>query len=199
VVYGKGSLLARMPGDQWQAFANLRLLYSYMFTHPGANLLFMGAELGQYSEWDFQESLDWHLLEHDLHKGVKKTIVALNALYKSQPALYEKQFSSDGFQWIDYNDANNSVLTYIRKGNNPKDDLVVLCNFTPEIRKNYKVNLPRRGSLKLIFNSDAVSFGGTQKEERKQYKIKPESKEDSCFSATCNLPPLGVQVYQYVD
>ena len=199
VVYGKGSLLARMPGDQWQAFANLRLLYSYMFTHPGANLLFMGAEMGQYTEWNFQESLDWHLLEQDLHKGIKNTIVALNALYKSQPALYEKQFSNDGFQWIDYDDAHNSVLTYIRKGNNPKDDLVVLCNFTPEIKNNYKIKLPKRGSLKLIFNSDSLSFGGTQNKEMTLYKLNQESKEDPFFSTNCTLPPLGVQVYQYVD
>ena len=121
VVYGKKSILGRMPGDEWQRFANLRLLYGYMFTHPGTKLLFMGGEFGQSSEWNFQQSLDWHLLQYDPHKGVQELIKDLNTFYKNEPALYEKQFSAEGFEWIDYNDHENSVFTYIRKGNNEKD------------------------------------------------------------------------------
>ena len=139
VVYGKRSILGRMPGDEWQRFANLRLLYSYMFTHPGTNLLFQGAEIGQYDEWDFQGSIDWHLLQYEPHKGVQELLKDLNALYKNEPALYEKQFSSEGFEWIDYNDHENSVLVYIRKGNEPKDNLIIACNMTPVPKENYKV------------------------------------------------------------
>ena len=116
VVYGKSSIKGRMTGDEWQQFANLRLLYGYMFTHPGTKLLFMGSEFGQNDEWNFQGSLDWHLLQFDYHKGIKQFVTDLNILYKNSPALYEKQFSDQGFEWIDYNDAENSVLSFIRKG-----------------------------------------------------------------------------------
>lgn len=120
VVYGKKSLLYRMPGDEWQRFANLRLLFGYMFTHPGTKLLFMGGEFGQGEEWNFQQSLDWHVLQYDFHKGIQQLVSDLNALYQNEPALHEKQFSSEGFEWIDYNDSENSVLSFIRRGNEEK-------------------------------------------------------------------------------
>ena len=142
VVDCKKSLLYRMPGDEWQRFANLRMLYGYMFTHPGANLLFMGGEFGQSSEWDFENSLDWHLTQYDFHSGIQKTIRDLNQLYKTEPALFEKQFSQEGFQWVEYNDAENAVISYLRKGNNPEDTLLVVCNFTPVPRNNYRVGVP---------------------------------------------------------
>ena len=161
VVYGKQSLVYRMPGDEWQKFANLRLLFGYMFTHPGTNLMFMGGEFGQTSEWDFQNSLDWHLLNYEVHSGVQQFIKDLNHIYKNSPALYEKQFSPEGFQWIDYSDHENSVLTYVRKGHNAKNDLIVACNFTPVVRENYRIGMPKKGKLKEILNSDAAKYGGT--------------------------------------
>ncbi|WP_136467928.1 1,4-alpha-glucan branching protein GlgB [Flagellimonas onchidii] len=195
VVYGKQSLLYRMPGDEWQRFANLRLLFGYMFTHPGANLLFMGGEFGQSSEWNFQQSLDWHLTQYDFHSGIQEVIKDLNKVYKSNPALYEKQFSQEGFQWIEYNDQENSVITYIRKGNDPKDDLIVACNFTPVPRENYRVGVPKNTQLKLVFNSDDSKYSGsgTGKKSMKPSKTVWNGFEQSVLMT---LPPLGVVVYR---
>ncbi|MCL6275349.1 1,4-alpha-glucan branching protein GlgB [Muricauda sp. 2012CJ35-5] len=195
VVYGKNSLLYRMPGDEWQRFANLRLLYGYMFTHPGANLLFMGGEFGQSSEWNFQESLDWHLTQYDYHSGIQEVIKDLNKLYKTHPALFEKQFSPEGFQWIEHNDQENSVISYIRKGNDPKDDLIVVCNFTPVPRENYRLGVPKTSQLKLQFNSDDAKYSGSGIGKK---TIKPSAKEwnGQSQSVLMNLPPLGVLVYK---
>ncbi|MEO2063212.1 MAG: 1,4-alpha-glucan branching protein GlgB [Christiangramia sp.] len=195
VVYGKKSTLGRMPGDEWQRFANLRLLYSYMFTHPGTNLLFMGSEFGQHEEWKFSGSLDWHLLEYDLHKGVKETITQLNSLYKKQPALHEKQFEARGFEWISYDDAQNSVLAYMRKGENEKKDLLVVCNFTPGILENYQIGVPRKGKLKEIFNSDAKELGGSGV-KNEQVKTAPESWHGREHSVKITIPPLAAVVFQ---
>jgi 1,4-alpha-glucan branching enzyme len=196
VVYGKKSILGRMPGDEWQRFANLRLLYGYMFTHPGTNLLFMGAEFGQSSEWNFEGSLDWHLLQFGYHDGIKKCITDLNALYKNNPALYEKQFHVDGFEWINYSDAENAVLSYIRKGLNPKDDLIIVANFTPVVRENYKIGLPAKGKLTQIFNSDSVEYGGSGVVMTKPIKIDKTAWNYREYSAELVLPPLGVTVYK---
>jgi len=195
VVYGKKSILGRMPGDEWQKFANLRLLYGYMFTHPGTNLLFMGAEFGQSSEWNFEGSLDWHLLKYGYHKGIKKCITDLNALYKNNPALYEKQFHVDGFEWINYSDSDNAVLSYIRKGLNPKDDLIIVANFTPVVRQNYRIGLPSKGKLIQIFNSDSTEYGGSGVIMTKPIKIDKKSWNYREYSAELVLPPLGVTVY----
>ena len=195
VVYGKKSLLYRMPGDEWQRFANLRMLYGYMFTHPGANLLFMGGEFGQSSEWDFENSLDWHLTQYDFHSGIQKTIRDLNQLYKTEPALFEKQFSQEGFQWVEYNDAENAVISYLRKGNNPEDTLLVVCNFTPVPRNNYRVGVPKSKTMKLLFNSDSTNYSGSGIGKK---SAKPTAKEwnGQDQSITLNLPPLGVVVYK---
>nr|WP_299172141.1 1,4-alpha-glucan branching protein GlgB [uncultured Allomuricauda sp.] len=195
VVYGKQSLLYRMPGDEWQRFANLRLLFGYMFTHPGANLLFMGGEFGQSSEWNFQESLDWHLTQYDFHSGIQEVIKDLNKVYKNNPALYEKQFSQEGFQWIEYNDQENSVITYLRKGNDPKDDLIVACNFTPVPRENYRVGVPKTTQLKLLFNSDDSKYSGSGIGKK---TIKPSKTAWNGFeqSVSMTLPPLGVVIYR---
>ena len=197
VVYGKHSILGRMPGDEWQRFANLRLLYSYMFTHPGTKLLFQGNEFGQSGEWNFQQSLDWHLLDHDVHKGVQTLIKDLNGLYKKEPALHQKQFNAEGFEWIDYNDAENSVLVYIRKGNKSADDLVVACNMTPIPRDSYRIGLPKAGKLKEVFNSDLKKYSGTGK-----YKNKIRSSEDKKWqfrkaSTEITIPPLGMVAFKY--
>jgi 1,4-alpha-glucan branching enzyme len=161
VVHGKGSLLDRMPGDEWQKFANLRLLYLYMFTHPGTKCLFMGCEFAQSAEWNFNQSLDWHLLEYAPHQGIKETVTALNKLYRSEPALYEKSFESAGFEWIEGGDAENSVLVYSRKGNDPSNDLLIVLNMTPVPRRAWRIGLPSEGKWKLILNSDDPHFYGS--------------------------------------
>ncbi|MNF29888.1 1,4-alpha-glucan branching enzyme GlgB [compost metagenome] len=196
VVYGKQSIAGRMPGDEWQKFANLRLLYSYMFTHPGTKLLFMGSEFGQSSEWNFEGSLDWHLLQYPFHEGVRKLISGLNELYKTQPALHEKQFSPEGFEWINYSDHQNAVMSFIRKGNKPKDDVVVVCNFTPVVRKNYRIGLPKKGKLTEIFNSDALIYGGSGVTNSNKLIIEALPYDGRDYSAALELAPLGVTVFK---
>jgi len=198
VVYGKNSLIYKMPSDEWQRFANLRLLYGYMFTHPGTKLLFMGAEFGQTNEWNFEQSLDWHLLQYDFHSGIKRLITDLNQLYKTQPALYEKQFRGDGFEWINYSDHQNAILSYIRKGNSPDENVIVVCNFTQVIRVNYRIGIPKKGKLQEIFNSDAKIYGGSGVENSKALKIDALSYDGREFSAELVLPPLSVTVYTLV-
>jgi len=197
VVYGKKSLIYKMPGDEWQRFANLRLLYGYMFTHPGTKLLFMGAEFGQTNEWNFQNSLDWHLLEYDYHSGIKRLITDLNDLYKSYPALYEKQFTGDGFEWINYSDHQNAILSYIRKGNNPNEKVIIVCNFTEVVRENYRIGIPENVKIQAIFNSDKTIYGGSGIEIANQLKIDSISYDGRDFSAELTLPPLSITIYSY--
>lgn len=196
VVYGKHSIAGRMPGDEWQKYANLRLLYGYMFTHPGTKLLFMGAEFGQSGEWNFEQSLDWHLLQYPFHKGIQTVITELNALYKSQPALYEKQFSPEGFEWINYSDHENAVMTYIRKGNDSKNDLIVICNFTPVARENYRIGIPRKGELVELFNSDAKLFGGSGVQQNGKLKVEATPYDGRDYSIALTLPPLAISVFK---
>nr|WP_315147402.1 1,4-alpha-glucan branching protein GlgB [uncultured Flavobacterium sp.] len=196
VVYGKHSIAGRMPGDEWQKYANLRLLYGYMFTHPGTKLLFMGSEFGQSAEWNFEASLDWHLLQYPFHQGIKAVITALNTLYKSEPALYEKQFSPEGFEWINYSDHENAVMTYIRKGNDSKNDLIVICNFTPVVRENYRIGIPRKGELIQIFNSDAKLFGGSGVQQSGKLKVEATPYDGRDYSIALTLPPLAISVFK---
>ena len=197
VVYGKKSMLRKMPGDEWQQFANLRLLYSYMFTHPGTKLLFQGAEFGQSEEWDFEKSLDWHLLNYNVHKGLQSFVKDLNLFYKKQPALYQKQFSNEGFEWIDYNDAENSVLVYIRKGNKATDDIIVACNMTPIPREDYRIGLPKGGKLKEIFNSDLKKYNGTGTFKNKAFETEKSEWQFRKHSAEIIVPPLGMVAFKY--
>lgn len=196
VVYGKKSIAGRMPGDEWQKFANLRLLYGYMFMHPGTKLLFMGSEFGQSSEWNFEGSLDWHLLQYPFHAGVKKLITDLNKLYKTQPALHEKQFSTDGFEWINYSDHQNAVMSFIRKGNDPKNDVIIVCNFTQIVRSNYRIGLPKKGKLTEIFNSDASNYGGSGVSNAKKIVIEAMPYDGRDYSTELLLPPLSVTVFK---
>jgi 1,4-alpha-glucan branching enzyme len=198
VVYGKKSIAGRMPGDEWQKFANLRLLYGYMFMHPGTKLLFMGCEFGQSSEWNFEGSLDWHLLQYPYHNGVKILITDLNKLYKTQPALYEKQFSPEGFEWINYSDHQNAVMSFMRKGNNPKDDLIIVCNFTEVVRSNYRIGLPKKGKLTETFNSDGSNYGGSGVSNSKKVAIEAMPYDGRDYSAELFLPPLSVVVFKIV-
>jgi 1,4-alpha-glucan branching enzyme len=195
VVYGKKSIQDKMTGDEWQKFANLRLLYGYMFTHPGSKLLFMGSEFGQTAEWNFEQSLDWHLLQYDYHSGIKSLITDLNRIYRNQPALHEKQFNADGFEWINYGDSENSVLSYIRKGNNEKEDVIVVCNFTPVIRENYRIGIHKKGKLTTILNSDDTKYGGSGIKNN-QIKIEKTAWNGREFSAEMTLPPLGILVFR---
>lgn len=161
VVHGKGSLLGKMPGDDWQKFANLRLLLSYMHAQPGKKLLFMGGEFAQWREWYHEESLEWHLLEYDRHKQVQRLVEDLNRLYKSEPALHELDTSPQGFEWIDCNDSESSVLSLLRRGKSSQDLILVVLNFTPVLRQNYQVGVPKHGFWKEILNSDAQEYGGS--------------------------------------
>jgi 1,4-alpha-glucan branching enzyme len=196
VVYGKNSILGRMPGDEWQRFANLRLLYGYMFTHPGTKLLFMGSEFGQYNEWNFQQGLDWDLLGFEPHKNMKMYFSELNKFYRDTPALFEKGFSGEGFEWISYDDTENSVISYIRKGNNPVNNVLVVCNFTPATIKKYKVGLPTSGKLKEVFNSDSKKYGGSGITNSRQITIKKQPWNSRDYSAEISLAPLGINIFK---
>ncbi|CAL2106271.1 1,4-alpha-glucan branching enzyme [Tenacibaculum sp. 190524A02b] len=196
VVHGKSSIVGRMPGDEWQKFANLRLLYSYMFTHPGSKLLFMGSEFGQHAEWNFQTSLDWYVLQYDVHKGAQKLVKDLNTLYRKYPALYEKQFEQDGFEWINYDDHENSVISYIRKGKHEKNSLIVVCNMTPIPRESYRIGLPKKGKLIQLFNSDYKKYGGSGISNKKSLPIEKVNWNYRSFSCKIILPPLAAVVFK---
>ncbi len=197
VVHGKKTILGRMPGDEWQRFANLRLLYGYMFTHPGTKLLFMGSEFGHYEEWNFQKSLDWNLLEFFPHKNTQNYFKDLNLFYKSTPALYEKGFSQEGFEWVSYDDSENSVISYLRKGNNPKDDVLVICNFSPQTLENYKIRVPRKGKLLEVFSSNLEKYGGSGAVNAEKITIKKQPKSTSEYFVTLVLPPLGISILKF--
>ena len=159
VVHGKGSMINKMPGDDWQRFANLRLLYTYMFTYPGKKLLFMGSEFAQWNEWDHERSLDWELLDVPAHAQVKSLVSDLNRLYVQNPALHYYDFDDHGFEWIDCHDASQSVLSYLRKYQDRY--LVVILNFTPVPRHGYRLGVPRSGYYRELINSDSEYYGGS--------------------------------------
>lgn len=161
VVHQKQSLLSKMPGDDWQKFANLRLLYTYMFGHPGKKLLFMGGEFAQWNEWTEAQSIDWHLLQWDTHKGIQRLVKDLNDVYKKEPAFHEVDSRWEGFEWIDMSDADNSLLSFIRRGKDPDDFLVFILNFTPATHDHYKFGVPKAGKYEVIFNSDSDYYGGS--------------------------------------
>ena len=161
VVHGKGSMLDQMPGDIWQKFANLRTLYGYMWTHPGKKLNFMGGEFGQWNEWNYDESLQWHLLEYETHQGLQKCVADLNHLYCNEKSLYELDFDGSGFEWIDCNNGDESVLSYMRKAKDSNDFVIVVCNFTPVPRTDHRLGVPHVGTYQEIFNSDAEIYGGS--------------------------------------
>jgi len=161
VVYGKGSLIRKMPGDDWQRFANLRSLYGYMYAQPAKKLLFMGGEFGQWNEWHHETSLDWHLLEYAPHATLQKWVADLNHVYRSEPALHELDFDPAGFEWVDCNDADNSTISLLRKGRSTSDLILVVCNFTPVPRMGYRVGVPRGGFWKEVLNSDSEFYGGS--------------------------------------
>lgn len=199
VVYGKQSILNKMPGDEWQKFANLRLLYGFMYTHPGAKLLFQGGEFGQSAEWNFQQSLDWHLLEYKVHKGAQETVKGLNKLYKSEKALFQNQFTTKGFEWISHSDHENSVLSYIRKGKEENDQVIVVCNLTPVQREEYNIGVPKAGTLKEIFNTDSKKFNGTGNYHNKTIKTSKQAWDHRKNCVTLKLPPLAMMAFKYEE
>jgi len=192
VVYGKGSLLRKMPGDDWQKFANLRLLFGYMYGHPGKKLLFMGAELGQWDEWYHEKSLDWNLLGRPPHEGVQRWVQNLNQLYKREACLHEVDFSNDGFEWVDFRDADSSVISFLRKGKNSTDIMLVAANFTPVPRTNYRIGVPREGFWQEVLNSDAKTYGGSGYGNFGGMEATPIPCHGHYHSISLVLPPLGV-------
>lgn len=192
VVHGKGSLLGRMPGDEWRKFANLRLLFSYMFTHPGTKLLFMGGEFGQYAEWNHDQSLHWYLLDYPTHSGIQLLVKDLNRLYTTEPALYRYMFEDRGFEWIDYADFQNSVIAYLRKADLQSETLLVICNFTPEVRHDYRIGVPYPGEWSEVFNSDNLKYAGSDVLNRGNLAASPAMSHGREYSISLTLPPLGV-------
>ena len=191
VVHGKGSLLGKMPGDEWQQFANLRLLYGYMWGHPGKKLLFMGGELGQKREWQHEESLEWHVLQYPLHAGVQRWVEDLNRFYRGEPALYELDFGPDGFEWIDANDAETGVISFLRKGKRAEDVVLVVCNLTPVVRDNYRLGVPRGGHWHECLNSDAPLYGSSDQGNFGDVDAAPLPAHGRYHSLNLRLPPLG--------
>ncbi|MCB0647541.1 MAG: 1,4-alpha-glucan branching protein GlgB [Saprospiraceae bacterium] len=194
VVHGKGSIMQRMPGDEWQRFANLRCLYSYMFTHPGTKLLFMGNEIGQYDEWNFKESIQWNLLEYKPHKGLQTLVKDLNKLYKEETALSSLQFDPKGFEWVDFSDHEKSIITYLRKGNDNDDALLVVCNFTPESWKGYRIGVPQRGTWSIVLNSDDEKYYGSGFLKSSAFESQKTTSHGRMFSIEMDIPPMAVVV-----
>ncbi len=191
VVHGKGSLMSNMPGDYWQKFANLRLLFGYMFGQPGKKLLFMGMEFGQWNEWYHEVSLDWNLLDYPSHDGVRRWFSDLNRVYRDQPALYELDFNWTGFEWIDCNDVDASIITFIRKGRQPGEVILVACNFTPVPRFNYRTGVPGGGFWQELLNSDALEYGGSGLGNGGGLNADPWPHHGRPFSLSLTLPPLA--------
>jgi 1,4-alpha-glucan branching enzyme len=193
VVHGKKSLLSKMPGDQWQMFANLRLAYGFMYAHPGKKLMFMGGEFGQYIEWNYKHELDWFLLEYDTHKGMKKYVEELNKFYLDYPEMWENDYDINGFEWIDCDDKVNNVVSFVRRDSKGKE-LIFVCNFTPVIHDKYRIGIMKKGTYEEIFNSDDVKYGGSGvlntvpiTTEKIQYHNQKESIE-------LKIPPLGMVI-----
>ncbi len=191
VVHGKSPMIYKMPGDEWQKFANLRLLYTYMFTHPGAKLLFMGDEFGATTEWNHKSELPWHLLQYVSHEGMKHCVQQLNGLYKTQPALYQKQFSTEGFEWVDLNHRSEGVVVYKRKGNSPEDDVVVILNMTPIVRENWTIYVHNKTEWKEVFNSDKKEYWGSGHVYNTDIHAELVDEPSQCFKLQINLPPLA--------
>ena len=192
VVYGKGSLLNKMPGDPWQKFANVRLLFGYQFALPGKKMLFMGDEFGPWNEWNHDGSLDWHLLNEPMHAGLRRWVRDLNTLYRGSPELHELDHSPEGFGWIDASDAEQSVLSFVRKGHSTDDLILFVANFTPVPRFNYRVGVPRAGHWTEILNGDADLYGGSGQGNIGGVSTTPVHAHGHEQSLNLTLPPLAV-------
>lgn len=196
VVHGKKSLLDKMPGDPWQRFANLRSLYAHMWGHPGKKMLFMGGEIGQWWEWNHEDSLQWHLLDFEPHRGLQRYVADLNRLYRSQPALHEVDYDWTGFQWIDLHDSEQSTLTYIRRAKEPENFIVCAFNFTPVPREGYRMGVPTEGWYQEILNSDAASYGGSNMGNGGGVQAEPVPWHGQPCSVVITLPPLATVFFK---
>jgi 1,4-alpha-glucan branching enzyme len=199
VVHGKGSLLDKMPGDDWQKFANLRLLLGYMYAQPGKKLLFMGGEFGQRREWAHDDSLQWHLLQYPSHSGLQRWVSDLNQLYRNQPALYQMDFEQAGFEWIDCNDVVHSVVSLMRKGRSVDDSVVVVYNFTPLTHFNYRIGVPQAGFWRELLNSDAAEYGGSGQGNMGGVEAAPIPLHGRLYSLTLTLPPLATVFFKHTE
>jgi len=197
VVHGKGSLYGKMSGDEWQKYANLRMLFGYMYGHPGKKLLFMGGELAQWKEWNHDESLEWHVLQYPFHQGVQRWVRDLNYLYRTEPALYELDFSIEGFEWIDFHNWEQSIISFMRKGRSSDEPVLVICNLTPVPRYNYRVGVPRGGFWKEVLNSDAKIYGGSGHGNSGGLETSPVPAHGKYHSLSITLPPLGVLFFKH--
>jgi len=191
-VHGKGSLLSKMPGDRWQQLANLRSLFAFMWAHPGKKLLFMGGEIATPWEWNHADELPWFLLEHGEHSGVRDLVRDLNRIYRDEPALWEVDFSHEGFRWIEPNDAMNNVLVFSRISKDRTREVVCIANLAPVPREGYRVGLPRAGTWDELLNTDSTFYGGSGIGNMGQVTTEELSWHDLPYSATVTVPPLGV-------
>jgi 1,4-alpha-glucan branching enzyme len=196
VVHGKGSLVGKMPGDEWQRFANLRLLYGYMFAQPGKKLLFMGDEFGQVREWTHDASLEWHVLQYPVHLGVQFWIEQLNRIYREHPALHELDSEAAGFEWVDANDSENSTLSFLRKGKSEKETVLVVCNFTPVPRLEFQVGVPLGGYWRELLNSDSTHYAGSGVGNGGGVMAEAEAYHGRPYSLCLTLPPLGILFFK---
>ena len=196
VVHGKKSLLEKMPGDDWQKFAGLRLLFGYLYAHPGKKLLFMGSEFGQRQEWRHDHSLDWHLLKYSSHQGIQSWIKDLNQFYRQEKALHEVDFESDGFQWLESNDNEHSVLVFLRKSKDGKEQILVTCNFVPTPWTNYRIGVPEKGIWQECLNSDASAYGGSGHGNMGEATAKPIPSHGNDYSLNITIPPMGILFFK---
>jgi 1,4-alpha-glucan branching enzyme len=196
VVHGKGSLINKMPGDYWQKFANLRLLFGYMYAQAAKKLLFMGGEFGQWQEWSHDRSLDWHLLDYPMHAGVQQWVADLNQAYRTEPALYELDCEPQGFEWIDCNDSEQSVISLIRKGKSKAEVVLAIANFTPVPRYNYRVGVPDSGFWQELLNSDAADYGGSGLGNLGGMEAEQIAQHGQPYSLNLTLPPLAIAFFK---
>ena len=196
VVHGKRSLIGKMPGDEWQRFANVRAFLAYMFGHPGKKLLFMGSEIGQYEEWDYNSGIRWELLEFDYHRKLQTLARELNRLYQSEPAMYEVDFHWSGFEWVDFHDVDHSIIAFLRRAQDPEDFLLFCCNFTPVPQQGYRFGVPAPGHYAEVFNTDAAVFGGSDMGNVAGATSEPVMAHNREHSILVTLPPLGVVVFK---
>ena len=191
-------MLSKMPGDYWQKFANLRVLYGYMYGHPGKKLLFMGGEIGQWNEWNSEWELDWELLRYESHRSLREYVKALNQFYVSEPALHEADFSWEGFQWIDFHDVDHSIVSFLRRARNPEDFVLVVANFTPVPRHGYRIGAPSSGFYCELLNSDAANFGGSGIGNAGALRSEPTPWQGQPYSIVVTVPPLAIVFFKRV-
>ena len=198
VVHGKRSVLGKMPGDEWQRFANARAFLAYMYGHPGKKLLFQGQEIGQYEEWNCEVGTRWELLTHDYHRKLQTMVKDLNRLYREEPALSQVDYHHTGFEWVDFHDVEGAVISFIRRAEDPDDFLLFACNFTPVPRLGYRLGVPEEGYYEELFNSDAEMFGGSNVGNGGMVSSEPVSDHGRLASVVLTLPPLAVVVLKWL-